>query len=134
MKIVSGNSNIPLAQNNNYLKVPLLKAQIKKFPDKEIFVEMRKCKGRRCFVIHQHLFLQMILMELLVTIDALREDQLKELLLLCLIRYARQDRKSGPRTPISAKLIANLISTAGAMSTNGRFTCWTNSGFLISYR
>ena len=76
MKIVSGNSNIPLAQEiSNYLKVPLLKATIKKFPDKEIFVEIQEnVRGEDVFVIQSTSFpANDHLMELLVTIDALKE-------------------------------------------------------------
>ena len=118
MKIVSGNSNIPLAQEiSNYLKVPLLKATIKKFPDKEIFVEIQEnVRGEDVFVIQSTSFpANDHLMELLVTIDALKRGSAKRIAaIMPYYGYARQDRKSGPRTPISAKLIANLISTAGA--------------------
>ena len=118
MKIVSGNSNIPLAQEiSNYLKVPLLKATIKKFPDKEIFVEIQEnVRGEDVFVIQSTSFpANDHLMELLVTLDALKRGSAKRIAaIMPYYGYARQDRKSGPRTPISAKLIANLISTAGA--------------------
>ena len=118
MKIVSGNSNIPLAQEiSNYLKVPLLKATIKKFPDKEIFVEIQEnVRGEDVFVIQSTSFpANDHLMELLVTIDALKRGSAKRIAaIMPYYGYVRQDRKSGPRTPISAKLIANLISTAGA--------------------
>jgi len=118
MKIVSGNSNIPLAQEiSNYLKVHLLKATIKKFPDKEIFVEIQEnVRGEDVFVIQSTSFpANDHLMELLVTIDALKRGSAKRIAaIMPYYGYARQDRKSGPRTPISAKLIANLISTAGA--------------------
>ena len=118
MKIVSGNSNIPLAQEiSNYLKVPLLKATIKKFPDKEIFVEIQEnVRGEDVFVIQSTSYpANDNVMELLVTLDALRRGSAKRITaVLPYYGYARQDRKSGPRTPISAKLLANLITTAGA--------------------
>mgnify|MGYP003308090260 CR=1 FL=1 len=102
---------------SNYLKVPLLKATIKKFPDKEIFVEIQEnVRGEDVFVIQSTSFpANDHLMELLVTIDALKRGSAKRIAaIMPYYGYARQDRKSGPRTPISAKLIANLISTAGA--------------------
>ena len=118
MKIVSGNSNKPLSEEiSKYLKVPLVKATIKKFPDKEIFVEIQEnVRGEDVFVIQSTSFpANDHLMELLVTIDALKRGSAKRIAAIVpYYGYARQDRKSGPRTPISAKLIANLISTAGA--------------------
>ena len=118
MKLVSGNSNIPLAKEiSNYLGIPLLKATIKKFPDKEIFVEIQEnVRGEDVFVIQSTSFpANDHLMELLVSIDALKRGSAKRIAaIMPYYGYARQDRKSGPRTPISAKLIANLISTAGA--------------------
>ena len=106
MKIVSGNSNIPLAQEiSNYLKVPLLKATIKKFPDKEIFVEIQEnVRGEDVFVIQSTSFpANDHLMELLVTIDALKRGSAKRIAaIMPYYGYPRQDRKSGPRTPISA--------------------------------
>ena len=118
MKIVSGNSNIPLAQEiSNYLKVPLLKATIKKFPDKEIFVEIHEnVRGEDVFVVQSTSFpANDHLMELLITIDALKRGSSKSIAaIMPYYGYARQDRKSGPRSPISAKLVANLISVAGA--------------------
>ena len=118
MKIVSGNSNIPLAQEiAKYLGIPLLKAVIKKFPDKEIFVEVQEnVRGEDVFVIQSTSFpANDNLMELLVTIDALKRGSAKRIAaIMPYYGYARQDRKSGPRSPISAKLVANLISIAGA--------------------
>ena len=118
MKIVSGNSNCKLAKNiAKYLKVPLLDAVIKKFPDKEIFVEIKEnVRGEEVFVIQSTSFpANDHVMELLVTIDALKRGSAKNIsAIMPYYGYARQDRKSGPRTPISAKLVANLISTAGA--------------------
>ena len=118
MKIVSGNSNIQVAQSvADYLKVPIVKASIKKFPDKEIFVEIQEnVRGEDVFVIQSTSFpANDHLMELLITIDALRRGSAKRIsAIMPYYGYARQDRKSGPRTPISAKLVANLISVAGA--------------------
>ena len=118
MKIVSGNSNIQLAKNiSSYLKVPTVKASIKKFPDKEIFVEIQEnVRGEDVFVIQSTSFpANDHVMELLITIDALKRGSAKRVsAIMPYYGYARQDRKSGPRTPISAKLVANLISVAGA--------------------
>ncbi len=118
MKIVSGNSNIELAKNiSKYLRVPLVKATIKKFPDKEIFVEIQEnVRGEDVFVIQSTSFpANDHVMELLITIDALKRGSAKRIsAIMPYYGYARQDRKSGPRTPISAKLVANLISIAGA--------------------
>ncbi len=118
MKLVSGNSNLPLAQSiSKYLGVSLVKATIKKFPDKEIFVEIQEnVRGEDVFVIQSTSFpANDHVMELLITIDALKRGSAKRIAaIMPYYGYARQDRKSGPRTPISAKLVANLISTAGA--------------------
>ncbi len=118
MKIVSGNSNIPLAKNiAKYLGVDLVKATIKTFSDKEVFVEIHEnVRGEDVFVIQSTSFpANDHLMELLITIDALKRGSAKRIAAIVpYYGYARQDRKSGPRTPISAKLVANLISTAGA--------------------
>ena len=118
MKIVSGNSNMKLAKDiSSYLKVPTVKASIKKFPDKEIFVEIQEnVRGEDVFVIQSTSFpANDHVMELLITIDALKRGSAKRIsAIMPYYGYARQDRKSGPRTPISAKLVANLISVAGA--------------------
>ena len=118
MKIVSGNSNLPLAKRiSTHLGVPLVDATIKKFPDKEIFVEIKEnVRGEDVFVIQSTSFpANDHVMELLITIDALKRGSAKRIAaILPYYGYARQDRKSGPRTPISAKLVANIISTAGA--------------------
>jgi len=118
MKIVSGNSNQPLAKKiAEYLGVHLVDATIKKFPDKEIFVEIKEnVRGEDVFVIQSTSFpANDHVMELLITIDALKRGSAKRIAAIVpYYGYARQDRKSGPRTPISAKLVANLISTAGA--------------------
>ena len=118
MKLVSGNSNVPLSQDiAKYLGVELVKATIKKFPDKEIFVEIQEnVRGEDVFVLQSTSFpANDHVMELLVTIDALKRGSSKSIAaIMPYYGYARQDRKSGPRSPISAKLVANLISTAGA--------------------
>ena len=118
MKIVSGNSNLPLAKRiSAHLGVPLVDATIKKFPDKEIFVEIKEnVRGEDVFVIQSTSFpANDHVMELLITIDALKRGSAKRIAAIVpYYGYARQDRKSGPRTPISAKLVANLISIAGA--------------------
>ena len=118
MKIVAGNSNIPLSQSiAKYLKVPLVKSSIKKFPDKEIFVEIQEnVRGEDVFVIQSTSFpANDHVMELLIIIDALKRGSAKKIsAIMPYYGYARQDRKSGPRTPISAKLVANLVCSAGA--------------------
>ena len=118
MKIVSGNSNLPLAKKiSTHLGIPLVDATIKKFPDKEIFVEIKEnVRGEDVFVIQSTSFpANDHVMELLITIDALKRGSAKRIAAIVpYYGYARQDRKSGPRTPISAKLLANLISIAGA--------------------
>ena len=118
MKLVSGNSNIPLSQDiAKYLGVELVKATIKKFPDKEIFVEIQEnVRGEDVYVLQSTSFpANDHVMELLITIDALKRGSSKSIAaIMPYYGYARQDRKSGPRSPISAKLVANLISTAGA--------------------
>ena len=107
MKLVSGNSNIELSQDiAKYLGIDLVKATIKKFPDKEIFVEIQEnVRGEDVFVVQSTSFpANDHLMELLITIDALKRGSSKS---IAAIRpyygYARQERKSGPRSPISAK-------------------------------
>ena len=118
MKLVSGNSNINLSKDiAKYLGIDLVKATIKKFPDKEIFVEIHEnVRGEDVFVVQSSSFpANDHLMELLITIDALKRGSSKSIAaIMPYYGYARQDRKSGPRSPISAKLVANLISVAGA--------------------
>ena len=118
MKIVSGNSNLPLAKKiSTHLGVPLVDATIKKFPDKEIFVEIKEnVRGEDVFVIQSTSFpANDHVMELLITIDALKRGSAKRIAaIIPYYGYARQDRKTGPRTPITAKLVANLITSAGA--------------------
>jgi len=118
MKILSGNSNRPLAEAiSAYLNVPLTKATIRRFADMEIFVEiMENVRGEDVFIIQPTNFpANDSLMELLVMIDALKRGSARRITaVIPYFGYARQDRKTGPRTPISAKLVANLVETAGA--------------------
>ena len=118
MKIISGNSNRPLSEAiATYLDIPLTNAEIKRFADMEVFVEIKEnVRGEDVFVIQSTSYpANDNVMELLVTLDALRRGSAKRITaVLPYYGYARQDRKSGPRTPISAKLLANLITTAGA--------------------
>jgi ribose-phosphate pyrophosphokinase len=118
MKIVCGNSNPPLAQGiAQYLKAPLTKSQVKRFADMEIFVEIQEnVRGQDVFVVQSTSFpANDNLMELLILIDALKRSSARRITaVIPYYGYARQDRKPGPRTPISAKLVANLIERAGA--------------------
>ena len=118
MKILSCNSNRPLAEAiAAYLNVPLTKADVRRFADNEIFVEIHEnVRGEDVFVVQSTSFpANDNVMELLVTLDALRRGSARSITaVLPYYGYARQDRKSGPRTPISAKLLANLITKAGA--------------------
>lgn len=118
MKILAGNSNRPLTEAiAAYLGVPLTKCQVRRFADMEIFVEIQEnVRGQDTFVVqstsaptNDHL------MEALIMIDALRRASARRITaVMPYFGYARQDRKPGPRTPISAKLVANLITRAGA--------------------
>ncbi len=118
MKVVSGNSNKPLAEAiSAYLNLPLTKASIRRFSDMEIFVEIQEnVRGEDVFVIQSTSYpANDNLMELLVAMDALKRGSARRITaVIPYFGYARQDRKSGPRTPISAKMVANLITTAGA--------------------
>ena len=118
MRILTGNSNRPLAEAiSAYLNLPLTKASMKRFSDMEIFVEVEEnVRGEDVFVIQSTSYpANDNLMELLVALDALRRGSARRVTaVIPYYGYARQDRKSGPRTPISAKLVANLITTAGA--------------------
>ena len=118
MKILTGNSNQPLAEAiAAYLNIPLTRASVKRFSDQEIFVEVHEnVRGEDVFVIQSTSFpANDHVMELLICIDALRRSSARRITaVLPYFGYARQDRKPGPRTPISAKLVANLITTAGA--------------------
>ncbi len=118
IKLVAGNSNPALAQEiAEYLKTPLTKAVVRRFADMEIFVEIQEnVRGADCFIIQSTSFpANDHLMELLIITDALRRSSARRITaVLPYYGYARQDRKPGPRTPISAKLVANLITRAGA--------------------
>jgi ribose-phosphate pyrophosphokinase len=118
MKILTGNSNRPLAEAiAARLDLPLVKANIRRFADMEVFVEiLENVRGEDMFVIQSTSYpTNDHLMELLISIDALRRSSARRITaVLPYYGYARQDRKSGPRTPISAKLVANLITHAGA--------------------
>jgi len=118
MKLLAGNSNRPLAEAiAQYLKLPMTKAVVRRFADLEIFVEIQEnVRGEDMFVIQSTSFpANDNLMELLIIIDALRRASARRITaVIPYFGYARQDRKVGPRTPISAKLVANLITQAGA--------------------
>jgi ribose-phosphate pyrophosphokinase len=118
MKLVAGNSNPALAASiGQYLGIPLAKAVVRRFADMEIFVEVQEnVRGTDVFVIQSTSYpANDHLMELLIIIDALRRASARRITaVIPYYGYARQDRKAGPRTPISAKLVANLITHAGA--------------------
>jgi ribose-phosphate pyrophosphokinase len=117
MKLVGGNSNRPLAEAiGAYLKLPLTKGQVRRFADMEIFVEIQEnVRGQDVFVVQSTSFpANDNLMELLILVDALKRASARRVTaVIPYFGYARQDRKPGPRTPISAKLVANLIERAG---------------------
>jgi len=118
MKLVAGNSNRPLAEAiASYLDLPLARCIVRRFADMEIFVEVQEnVRGEDVFIVqstsapaNDHL------MELLILIDALKRASARRITAVVpYFGYARQDRKPGPRTPISAKLVANMIVRAGA--------------------
>ncbi len=118
MRILTGNSNRPLAEAiSAYLNLPLTKASVRRFSDMEVFVEIEdNMRGEDVFVIQSTCYpANDNLMELLVTLDALNRASARRVTAVVpYYGYARQDRKSGPRTPISAKLVANLVTSAGA--------------------
>jgi ribose-phosphate pyrophosphokinase len=118
MKIVAGNSNRPLAEAiAAYLNLPLAKCQVKRFADMEVFVEIQEnVRGEDVFIVQSTSFpTNDHLMELLIITDALRRASARRITaVIPYFGYARQDRKPGPRTPISAKLVANIITHAGA--------------------
>ena len=118
MKIVACNSNRPLAEAiAAFLGLPLTSASIRRFADLEVFVEIHEnIRGEDVFVVQSTSYpANDNLMELLITLDALRRSSARRITaVLPYFGYARQDRRSGPRTPISAKLVANLITAAGA--------------------
>ena len=117
MKLVAGNSNRPLAEAiAAYLSIPMAKCQVKRFADMEVFVEIQEnVRGEDVFVIQSTSFpANDNLMELLIIIDALRRASARRITAVVpYFGYARQDRKTAARTPISAKLVANLITHAG---------------------
>ena len=118
MKIVAGNSNRPLAEAvAAFCNLPLVNASIRRFSDQEVFVEIHEnVRGEDMFLVQSTSYpANDNLMELLVTLDALRRASARRITAVVpYFGYARQDRKPGPRTPISAKLVANLITVAGA--------------------
>jgi ribose-phosphate pyrophosphokinase len=118
MKLLAGNSNRPLAEAiAAFLKMPLTDATVQRFADMEVFVEIHEnVRGEDVFLIQSTSYpANDNLMELLVCIDALKRASARRITAVVpYFGYARQDRKPGPRTPISAKLVANLITVAGA--------------------
>ncbi|MGZ8999145.1 MAG: ribose-phosphate pyrophosphokinase, partial [Allosphingosinicella sp.] len=118
MKLMTGNSNLPLVRDiASYLEIPITEASVRRFADEEVFVEIHEnVRGEDVFVVQSTSYpANDNLMELLICIDALRRASAKRITAVVpYFGYARQDRKPGPRTPISAKLVANLITVAGA--------------------
>jgi len=118
MKLFSGNANQSLAEEiARYLDITLGKCEVKRFADQEIFVEIQEnVRGEDVFILQSTSYpANDNLMELLIMIDAARRSSARRITaVLPYFGYARQDRKPGPRTPISAKLVANLITEAGA--------------------
>jgi ribose-phosphate pyrophosphokinase len=118
MKLMAGNANLPLARAiADYLEIPLTDASVRRFADDEIFIEIHEnVRGEDLFLLQSTSYpANDNLMELLIGIDACRRASAKRITaVIPYFGYARQDRKPGPRTPISAKLVANLITEAGA--------------------
>jgi ribose-phosphate pyrophosphokinase len=118
MKIIACNSNLPLSEAiATYLNLPLTQASVRRFADMECFVEIHEnVRGEDVFILQSTSYpANDHLMELLVSLDAVRRGSASRITaVIPYFGYARQDRKSGPRTPISAKLVANLITVAGA--------------------
>tara|TARA_B100000579_G_scaffold427319_1_gene435777 strand:+ start:521 stop:1456 length:936 start_codon:yes stop_codon:yes gene_type:complete len=118
MRIIAGTSNLPLSEKvAKYLGDKITDASIRRFADEEVYVEIKEnIRGEDVFIIESLSYpANDNLMELLVIIDALKRASAKRITaVIPYYGYARQDRKPGPRTPISAKLVANLITTAGA--------------------
>ena len=118
MKLVAGNSNRPLAEGiAAHLGLQLAKCSVRRFADMEVFVEIQEnVRGEDVFILQSTSFpANDHLMELLIIVDALRRSSARRITaVMPYFGYARQDRKAGPRTPISAKLVANLITRAGA--------------------
>ena len=117
IKLVAGNSNHPLAESiASILKVPLARGVVRRFADMEVFVEIQEnMRGEDVYVIQSTSFpANDNLMELLILVDALKRSMARRITaVMPYFGYARQDRRPGPRTPISAKLVANLIERAG---------------------
>jgi ribose-phosphate pyrophosphokinase len=118
MKLMAGNSNLPLVRAiAAYLEMPVTDTSVRRFADEEVFVEINEnVRGEDVFVVQSTSYpANDNLMELLICIDALRRASARRITaVLPYFGYARQDRKPGPRTPISAKLVANIITVAGA--------------------
>src|SRR5947209_11169288 len=118
MKLLAGNSNLPLSRSiADYLEMPLTDASVRRFADEEIFVEVNEnVRGEDVFVVQSTSYpANDNLMELLICIDALARASARRITaVMPYFGYARQDRKVGGRTPISAKLVSNLITRAGA--------------------
>ena len=118
IKIVAGNSNMRLATDiADYLKIPLTECNVRRFADMEVFVEiLENVRGEDVFVIQSTSYpANDHLMELLILIDALKRSSARRITaVIPYYGYARQDRRTSGRTPISAKLVANLITNAGA--------------------
>ncbi len=118
MKLFSGNANRSLSEAiAQYLDMPLGKCVVRRFADQEIFVEIQEnVRGEDVFIVQSTSYpANDNLMELLIMIDAARRSSARRITaVLPYFGYARQDRKPGPRTPISAKLVANMITEAGA--------------------
>jgi ribose-phosphate pyrophosphokinase len=117
MKLVAGNSNRPLAEAiAGALKLPLCRTVVRRFADMEVFVEVQEnVRGQDVYILQSTSFpANDNLMELLILVDALKRASAQRITaVMPYFGYARQDRKPGPRTPISAKLVANLIERAG---------------------
>lgn len=118
MKLIACNSNVPLAKAmSEYLGVPLTEATVRRFADQEVFAEVHEnVRGEDVFVVQSTSYpANDHMMELLVCMDALRRASARRITaVIPYFGYARQDRKMGSRTPITAKLIANIITSAGA--------------------
>ena len=118
MKILAGNSNRALTEAiATYLGLPMTKCQVRRFADMEVFVEiLENVRGQDTFIVQSTSYpANDHLMEVLIMTDALRRASARRITaVIPYFGYARQDRKAGPRTPISAKLVANLITRAGA--------------------
>lgn len=118
MKLFAGNSNRTLARKVcEYLDIPLGQAQVRRFADQEIFLEiLENVRGEDCFILQSTSYpTNDNMMELLILLDAVKRSSARRITaVIPYFGYARQDRKTGSRTPISAKLVANIITKAGA--------------------